>query len=195
MQVAECQAWLMDHLCVDLGCVTYLLEKEQELHDFLLHHCLQKKLPKKKSSGGSGGDSSGDDDGEDSVGEKDGNCNRRFDLVSWLHLIHAAMDDKAQPALNHKYSAKSHQEFEASTKRSKVCLPTFEEVVAKIYNDETVKYISEVMTHHEFFATSMRLNFEDTIGLMITPQNVKNQLGGLRSVLVTVSNHFVYAEV
>jgi hypothetical protein len=154
------------------------------------------KLPKKKSPGGSGGNGVGNNDGDNGVGEEDGNGNRRFDL--FLGCILSMLLWMIKPdllALHHKYSAKSHQELEASAKRSEVCLPTFEEVVAKIYNNETVKYVSEVLLHHEFFATSMRLNFEDTIGLIITPQNVKNQLGGLRSVLVTVSNHFVYAGV
>jgi hypothetical protein len=63
-----------------------------------------------------------------------------FDLPTWLHLIHCAMDDQAQEALDEHYNAKSREEFEANAKKSTVRRKkTYEEKVADLFNDETNK--------------------------------------------------------
>jgi hypothetical protein len=81
MTVTECRAWLTEHPRTALGCVYYLIEHEKKLYESL--------LPKpKKSAGGSGG---GDDGGSDDQGSG----RQIFDLPTWLHLIHCAMDDQA----------------------------------------------------------------------------------------------------
>ena len=58
--------------------------------------------------------------------------------------------------------------------------------MADLFNDETNHYRSEVLDH-DAFKESMNLSFIETISVKVTPQMVKQRLGGLQSTLVTVS--------
>jgi hypothetical protein len=171
MTVDECLKWLTANPLVDLADIAYLLYMERDLYNSLIPGQV---VPASRS-------------------EVASVCGANWDLITWLCLIHCVMDNRARVALLNCHTSLNWCELDTKNSQD-VCLPTFEELVATLFNNELISYesIALDLSLSWKLVDPMRLDFSDTICEKINPQKVKECFGGLQASVVMVSDFLFY---
>jgi len=96
------------------------------------------------------------------------------------------VDDRACSALLNKDSTKDQAELDIGDSVDRP--DTFEEAVARIYNDPDILFTTESLPSlHEFFANSIDLPFNEMPGGPLTAEDVKSRIGDARAKVIQVS--------
>jgi hypothetical protein len=104
----------------------------------------------------------------------------------WLRLYLCATEDKALEAMKFKDSVMDKDELDA--RRSTDRPETFEEVVARLYNDASLHLETEPLpTLHTTFSETIELPFDSMPGGKITSETVKMRMSESRAKLLQVS--------
>jgi len=108
----------------------------------------------------------------------------------WLRLYLCVCHDRARQALMNKDRTKDRDELDCGAGHSEERPLTLEEVVAELYNDDSVVLTTESLPGlHQLFAEPMVLKFSEMPGGEMTAEDVKARMGDARGKVVQVSTH------
>lgn len=169
---SKCQEWLENNPVTNKADAKFLLETEKLIYDELKEEMAARK------------------EIEEERNKASGTWNTP---CPWLRFYHCLADDRTHDAFLKKDDVFDRAALDA---RGNAQRPqTAWEIVAELYNDNTIVYWSKALPDlHMFFTDSHELLFDDMPGGEITAEQAKSRYAQARAELIPVSSSWLVAD-